>query len=188
MQHQEIDLNKREWFVLNNQMEFGPFHYVEVLKMLKSGNILGTDLIWKKGSEERAAICHTFEFLPENLELILSEANIPSLPLDLKFYFKEGKKVLSEKLSVILIVNARVIPAMSYQLDEQGATLKADAKDLKPGDKCKVLFKSGINDFKPFNSDCEITFKGDQYLGIRFMNLNPQINNMILSNLDKRAA
>lgn len=166
----EINIYSREWNIQKNSFEFGPFMFIEVVKMIKAGSLDLTDLVKNVNDADWTLLKDSFEFSTENQDLALKELSL-----------KKTKQVKSLEFvaSVLIIVNNKITPGESIWISTEGAAISYVGQSLEPQQKLKVHFKSGQGDFKAFNAESEVIRHQNQQLEVRFLNLKPEVQDYL---------
>lgn len=148
------DKTKEEWFVLKGEKKFGPFSYLEVVKMLQEKSVFEFDYIWKKNMKEwqRVAELSCFQVEAINSLKSLDDQKIQQI------FFRRRHARASFGSSLIIHDNSKVWKGESMEISEGGCGLKMWNSSLLPGQKVFIHFKPA-GELPPFNAVCEIVNK-----------------------------
>ena len=156
---QEIGIsNESIWFLYRDNTKFGPYRFLELVRLLQTNACAPDDFVWKPGFEDwvRLRQCQEFE------ETVLRKlVHLRNLSTEKIFVQRRFPRVPYES-EVILHDEKRVIFGSVKSLSEGGAFLEVGKPTHQKGDRIKVHFTPGkVN--VPFNCIAEVTqvTKGD---------------------------
>jgi hypothetical protein len=171
--------NGAEWYILRDENKYGPFLFVELLKMLQEKKLFEFDFVWKKSSMESwARISEVPDFQPEKVRKVKEEGGI-----ELKdVFFRRRHARAQYGASILLHNNKEVWSGKSMEVSSGGAGLLIESGDIQVGQSLFLHFKAG-DGVPPFNAVCNITSKaaakkGYRY-GIKFTSISQSVQQAI---------
>src|ERR1700677_3487525 len=69
-----IDLTQAQWYVLKGKNRFGPFMYVEIIRMLQEKSVFEFDFVWCQGLEAWKRIAEVEVFGSEKIRHLLDHS------------------------------------------------------------------------------------------------------------------
>lgn len=143
-----------EWYVLKGEKKFGPFEYLEMLKMLQSKNIFEFDFVWKKSMASWQRIAELEDFRADKITNLSKNEKLVSEEV---FYRRRHARTNLES-TVIVHDNQKLWKAESIQISEGGCGLKIWNSMLLPGQQVYIHFKPDSH-ILAFNAVAEIVSK-----------------------------
>lgn len=170
-----------EWFVLKDDSRFGPFGFVELVKMLQSKSLFEYDYVWRAGFPDWKRVAEAGEFAPESLRGAWEISAAPSAEV----FFRRRHARIAYGASMIVHDNEAVYRANAFEISAGGASLSIEGKQFETGQMLYLHFKPG-DGVPPFNARCTIMSKrpigrdgaGHRY-GVSFTSLNAQTREFI---------
>ena len=144
-----------EWFVLKGDNRFGPYAFVDVIKMLQQGVIYEFDFAWYQGLEGWKRIAELSAFSKENVK-VLKATVLPELS---EVFFRRRYKRVQYGGTVIVHDNKSVWKGHGVEISEGGAGIVMENSLCVPGQQLYLHFKPG-DGVPPFNAVCEVVSKG----------------------------
>ncbi|MCB9025101.1 MAG: DUF4339 domain-containing protein [Bdellovibrionaceae bacterium] len=143
-----------EWYILKGENKFGPFQYIEVIKMLQEKVVFEFDYTWQKGMESWVRIAEIKDFCPEHIKKLQD-----SLMPEIKNVFFRRKHLRIPFISNIIIHdNNNVWKGQAVELSEGGAGLIMENALIVPGQKIYMHFKPN-GEMPAFNAIGEVVSK-----------------------------
>lgn len=144
--------NEAIWFLYRDNTKFGPYRYLELVRLLQTNACAPDDFVWKPGFEDWARLRHC----PEFEEAVLKKlAHLRNFGTEKVFVQRRFPRVPYES-EVILHDEKRVIFGAARSLSEGGAFLEVNKPTHVKGDRIKIHFTpGGVN--VPFNCIAEVT-------------------------------
>lgn len=179
---------EKEWFILKAENRYGPFSYVELVRMLQEKNLYEFDYIWNQSMTAWARVAEVAEFRPEKIRA-LKDTGAPEVQ---EVFFRRRHARARYGASIIVHNNKKVWKGQSLELSSGGAGLEIDNADLQPGQTLFLHFKPG-DGVPPFNAICTIVSKqslkrGNQsQYGVKFTSINRTIQAAIKDYTEKAA-
>lgn len=151
--------NEPIWFLYRDNTKFGPYRYLELVRLLQTNACAPDDFVWKPGFEDwtRVRQCQEFE------ESVLRKlAHLRNFGTE-KIFIQRRFPRVPYKSEVILHDEKRVIFGAAHSLSEGGAFLAVSKPSHQKGDRIKIHFTPG-EVAVPFNCIAEVTqvVKGEQ--------------------------
>lgn len=181
--HQADDNEKNSWFILKGEEKFGPFPYLDLVRMLQEKNLNEFDFVWNSKMSNWARVADCEDFSAERIKTLLTEQS----GKDTNVFFRRRFARAEYASSLVVHNNLRIWKGESFQISAGGAGLILENCKLKKGDEIYLHFKPGLK-VPPFNSQCEIVAfheikdadgKTRQQLGVRFLKVNYLIQKVI---------
>ncbi len=150
---QELGIsNESIWFLYRDNTKFGPYRYLELVRLLQTNASSRDDFVWKPGFEDWTRVKHC----PEFEELVLDKlAHLKNFGTEKVFIQRRFPRVPYES-EVILHDDKRVIFGAARSLSEGGAFVEVNKPSHSKGDRIKIHFTPGAVAV-PFNCIAEIT-------------------------------
>lgn len=144
--------NESIWFLYRDNTKFGPYRYLELVRLLQTNACAPDDFVWKPGFEDWARLRHC----PEFEELVLRKlVHLRNFGTEKVFIQRRFPRVPYES-EVILHDEKRVVFGAARSLSEGGAFLEVSKLTHVKGDRIKIHFTPGAVSV-PFNCIAEIT-------------------------------
>lgn len=179
------ELMGHEWFVLKGENRFGPYSYVDVIKMLQQGVIFEFDFAWYQGLEGWKRMAEMSAFSKENMKL-LKETVLPEVS---EAFFRRRYKRVQYGGTVLVHDNKSVWKGVGLEISEGGAGIVMENSMCVPGQQLYLHFKPG-DGVPPFNAICEVVSKGFTgevkdpkapiKYGVKFKTVSPEAHKFIL--------
>lgn len=158
-----------EWFVLKGENRFGPFAYVDVVKMLQQKVVFPFDFVWHAGLESWKRAAEIPDFSPDSIRGLLGTAKDAFTPR--KFARrKHGARVLVHD-------NLSLWNGQTLEISKGGVGITMTNNMVVPGQQVTVHFGSHEG-WPAFNAVCEVVskkFVNDSSpieYGLRFLSLS----------------
>ena len=144
--------NEPLWFLFRDNTKFGPYRYLELVRLLQTNACAPDDFIWKPGFEDWTRL----RLVPEFEEATLHKmAHLRNFGTEKIFIQRRFPRVPYES-EVILHDEKRVVFGAARSLSEGGAFLEVSKPTHVKGDRIKVHFTPGAVNV-PFNCIAEVT-------------------------------
>ncbi len=165
----ESDLKDKNWFILKDSQNIGPFSKIELIQMLQSKALFEYDYVWHKDLPAWKRVSETEELSPDRIKELKSHA-------DLKNIFFRRKHVRTDYgCHITLHNNVKIFKGKSIEVSEGGAGVILNTAQFNSGDILYLHFQPGEG-VLPFNAVCCIMSKrvlsDDQVqYGMKFVHL-----------------
>lgn len=148
------DMKDREWFLLKEGNNYGPFCKLEVVQMLQEKTLFEYDYIWHAKLPNWKRVAEVPDFSPENMR---SLRNSPEPGLA-EVFFRRRHARASYGASLIVHNNKAVFRGQTLEISAGGAGILIDNPHLQPGQSLFLHFQPG-DGVPPFNAVCQIVSK-----------------------------
>ena len=142
-----------EWFVLKGEHRFGPFSYVDVVKMLQQKVVFPFDFIWHAGLQDWKRVATIEEFSPAYIRQLFDKTGKNSDAFAQR-KFKRSKF----NGRVILHDNLTLWRGEGFEISRGGVGVLMKNGLIVPGQQLHVHF-TAFEDFPAFNAVCEVVSK-----------------------------
>ena len=197
---------REEWWILKEDNRFGPFDYLEIVRLLQKRKTLSEtsgehsslvsqsaiqdwDYVWTRRMTEWKRISSLPEFQPQVIKGLRKEL-AEKLGNQVNEVFFRRRFARANLNSTLLVHdNQKLMPATSVELSAGGMSLKLTEGALAIGSNVMVHFRPSA-DVPAFNAECEvlsrrITNASDPMspviYGLKFLNVDDQITTDIES-------
>ncbi len=184
--------NTDEWYVLKGKNRYGPFPYLDLLRMLQEKSVFEFDYVWRSDMENWKRIAELNQFSADAIRTHLEKEETDMEQI----FFRRRHERTDYECPLILHDNNRVWQGRIVQISEGGAGVIMNNAMMMPGQNVYLHFKPGPKS-KPFNALCEIVSK--RYIkgvkdkdtpllyGIKFINIH-KADKEVLKSLTTNAA
>lgn len=176
-----------EWYILRDENKYGPFLYLELIRMLQEKRLFEFDYVWNRQKMESwQRISEVEDFKADKVRQVKSEGGA-----ELKdVFFRRRHGRANYGASILLHNNNEVWRGESIEVSAGGAGLMIDASDIQVGQSLFLHFKAG-DGVPPFNAVCTIVskakVKGQTHrYGIRFTSISQSIQQAIKKFTDQK--
>jgi hypothetical protein len=179
--------SKDDWFVLRGDSKYGPFKYLDLVKMLQAKQLFEFDFVWNKSMSSWIRISESENFQPEKIKQLKSAAGPEAKDV---FYRRKHARV-QIGASILLHNNKEVWKGRSVELSSGGAGLVIPSHEIQIGQDLFLHFKAG-DGVPPFNAVCKIVSKANlknkefRY-GVKFTSISQSVQVAIKKYTDKAA-
>ncbi|MGE3756793.1 MAG: PilZ domain-containing protein [Pseudobdellovibrionaceae bacterium] len=152
---QQNEVQESQWYVLKSSRKYGPFGYIEMIKMMQQKALFDFDYVWTQGLPSWTPLARLDDFSHDRLTELVQSGD-----KSLKDSFIE-RRCPRVPVSVPLIIhNDQLLwKGRSLSISENGALILMENPALIPGQMLNIHFKRlHIND-EPFNVTAELISK-----------------------------
>ncbi len=182
--------DSREWYALQGDNRYGPFSYVEIVKMLQEKAISEHDYVWNESLVNWEKVATLPEFQPEKMQA-LQMAGVSDIK---EVFFRRRHARTNYGASLIIHNNKKVYKGQSLEVSAGGAGLIVEGNPFSLGEILFLHFKPGDR-MPSFNAQVEVVNvreidRGrDQVLryGVKFTEISEGIQDSI-ENISKEVA
>ncbi|MBT4762270.1 MAG: DUF4339 domain-containing protein [Bdellovibrionaceae bacterium] len=172
-----------EWFVLKGESQFGPYGYVDMVKLLQQKLIFEFDFVWKASFSDWKRIADLDAFSQDKLKELQKES-----PEIADTFFRRHHRRAQFEAPVLIHDNQSIWNGTSVELSEGGAGVIMENSMCVPGDIIYLHFKPTVV-CNSFNAVCEVVSK--KYVkgvnqseapiryGLKFIKINEETKKMI---------
>ncbi len=144
--------NEPIWFLYRDNTKFGPYRYLELVRLLQTNACAPDDFVWKPGFNDWTRLRHCAEFEEPVLRKLV---HLRTFNAEKVFIERRFPRVPYES-EVILHDEKRVVFGAARSLSEGGAFLEVSKPTHQKGDRIKIHFTPGAVAV-PFNCIAEVT-------------------------------
>lgn len=184
-------LREKEWFVLKEGNNYGPYSKLELVQMLQERSLYEYDYVWHHGMSAWKRVAELTDFSKESIR-DLKES--PSADVS-EVFFRRRHARARYGTSLIVHNNKSVFNGKTFEISEGGAGVLIETPDLQPGQTIFLHFQPG-DGVPPFNAVCQIVSK--QYVreaasspkvryGVKFTSVSHHVRESILHYTTKAA-
>ena len=181
--------NDKEWFVLKDENKYGPFTFVDLVKMLQDKNLYEFDYIWNSGFTNWKRVSECEEFRPEKVRALRGSGH-PEIE---EVFFRRRHARARYGASLVVHNNQKVWKGESLEISPGGCGLFIENSLLEPGQTLFLHFKAG-DGVPPFNAICQIVSKqmstngsAQVKYGVKFTSISRQVQLAIKGYTDNAA-
>lgn len=149
-----VEPMSHEWFVLKGENKFGPFSYVDLIKMLQQGVVFEFDFAWHDGMANWERLAEISAFQKENLKKLKDTA----MPEISEVFFRRRYRRVNYGGTILVHDNKKVWKGIGVEISEGGAGVVMENAMVLPGQELYLHFKPG-DGVPPFNAVCEVVSK-----------------------------
>lgn len=172
------ELKKRQWFILKENSNYGPFNALEVIQMLQSKTLCESDFIWKQGLEAWTVLSAVHQFSHASIKNIFSQIRTP-LEKNLNQVFFRRKFVrTSIDTKVIIHDQKKIFNSISHEIGEGGAAFRLAGVRFEMGQPLYLHF-SPAESVPQFNVISRVVSQQDDLFGVQFINIAGAAKNFI---------
>lgn len=187
---QEMKENGQEpWYVLKGDQRFGPFDYLELIRMLQDQSVCEWDYVWTKRLKEWTRIASLDDFKPESIRKLRTELDEKLGRRVNEVFFRRRFARAQFESSILIHDNKRLFKGQSMEMSAGGIGIQLAPSEatLKVGDHVHLHVKPSP-ETPAFNSACEVISarpisSGDPQspvlYGFRFIGLEDKVRNEI---------
>jgi hypothetical protein len=182
--------NEKEWFVLKESNKYGPFKYLELVRMLQEKNLYEYDFVWNSKLSQWRRVSEVEDFLPEKIQ------DLRSSPIKevQDVFFRRRYPRASYGASLVIHNSKAVWKGQSMEIGPGGAGIVVEKVNFEPGQTLFLHFKAG-DGVPPFNAICTVVSKhpvpGSSLAavryGVKFTNISQSVQKAIKSYTDNVA-
>ena len=166
-----------EWFILKGQNRFGPYAFLDIVKLLQSRSLFEYDYAWNPSLETWQLIADLPEFKAEKIK----ELQTSTLPEVSHIFFRRRHARANYGASLIIHNNSQIWKGKTFEISPGGAGIELESGRLQIGQILNIHFKPA-DEVPPFNAKCEIVSQrtsGEEktkkvIYGIKFLEVSEQ--------------
>ncbi|MBO9666540.1 MAG: DUF4339 domain-containing protein [Bdellovibrio sp.] len=147
-------LKDKEWFILKEGNNYGPFSQLEVVQMLQEKALFEYDYIWHARMSSWSRVAEVEEFTPEKIRGMKASTDTGLAEI----FFRRRHARASYGASLIVHNNKTVFRGQALEISAGGAGVLIDNPHLQPGQSLFLHFQPG-DGVPPFNAVCQIVSK-----------------------------
>ncbi|MEN0060008.1 MAG: GYF domain-containing protein [Bdellovibrio sp.] len=147
-------MKDKEWFILKEGNNYGPFCQLELIQMLQEKTLFEYDYIWHAKLPAWKRVAEVEEFSPEHIRLMKDSNDVGVAEI----FFRRRHVRASYGASLIVHNNKMVFRGQALEISAGGAGVLIDTPHLQPGQSLFLHFQPG-DGVPPFNAVCQIVSK-----------------------------
>lgn len=189
-QQADVPAVEKEWFILKAENKYGPFAFLEVVRMLQEKNIFEFDYVWNQSMSTWKRVAEVDEFRHERIRALKDSGHAEVQEV----FFRRRHARVNYGASILVHNNKKVWKGEAIELSSGGAGLLVEHLDFNPGQSLFLHFKPG-DDVPPFNAICTIVSKqlpapGKAVVryGVKFTSINRNVQEAIREFAENKAA
>jgi hypothetical protein len=185
-------LKEKEWYLLKEGNNHGPFSPLEIIRMLQEKKIFEYDFLYHTKLNSWRTLAEIADFSPENIRKHKESGDAEVAEV----FFRRRHVRAHYRTSLILHNNKKVFKGHALELSVGGAGIEMKGDNLESGQTVFLHFQPGA-EVPPFNATCEVVSKqlprdsshakGWVRYGIKFVSLNQTVREVI-KNFTTKAA
>ncbi len=167
----------KEWFILKDGNNYGPFSKIELVQMLQQKKLHEFEYIWQSNMTHWQKLSDVEEFQPHHIQK-MKESGLQDIS---EVFFRRRHARAQYGCSLIVHNNKRVFRGQTMEISAGGAGFLVKGSNFHPGEKLFLHFKPG-DGVPPFNAICEVVNKlemkkqpGEFRYGVRFVTISDHI-------------
>lgn len=184
-----VENGQEAWFVLKGDHRFGPFDYLELIRMLQDHSVSDWDFVWTKRLTKWMRLSSLPEFQPEAIKGLRMEMDEKLSRRVNEVFFRRRFARAPFEGSILIHDNKRLFKGRSMEMGAGGLAIQINSTDatLKVGDQIHLHVKPSA-ETPAFNSACDVmssrpVSSGDPQspvvYGLKFIGLEERVRNEI---------
>ncbi len=179
----EDRIKDKEWFILKEGNNYGPFSKLELVQMLQEKNIFEYDYVWCHVMPAWKRVADIPEFSADSIKNLKESSQVEISEV----FFRRRHARAQYGASLIVHNNKTVFKGTTFEISAGGAGVLIDNSELQPGQTLFLHFKPG-DGVPPFNAVCQIVSKqllkdagseAKARYGVKFMSVSQHIRESI---------
>ncbi len=150
----KMTLKDKEWFILKEGNNYGPFCQLELVQMLQEKTLFEYDYVWHAKLPAWKRVAEIEDFAPKTIRA-LKDSHEQELA---EIFFRRRHARASYGASLIVHNNKTVFRGQALEISAGGAGVLIDNPNLQPGQSLFLHFQPG-DGVPPFNAVCQIVSK-----------------------------
>lgn len=150
----ENRLREKEWFLLKEGNNYGPFSALDLIQMLQEKALFEFDYVWHHGMPSWKRVADIAEFAPDRIRDLKNSGNTDVSEV----FFRRRHSRALYGCSLIVHNSKSVFKGKSLEISEGGAGIVIENNALQPGQTIYLHFQPG-DGVPPFNAVCTIVSK-----------------------------
>lgn len=143
-----------EWFILKGDNRYGPFAYLDLVKMLQEKSLYEFDFIWHNGMPSWKRVAELPDFAPDKIKHLKHSPDVDVSEV----FFRRRHARARYGASLLVHNNKTVWKGESLEISAGGAAIVIENATLQPGQILFLHFKPG-DGVPPFNAICTVVNK-----------------------------
>ncbi len=147
-------LLEKEWFVMKNGTNHGPFCRLEIVQMLQEKSLFEYDFVWKSRMTTWLPLAEVVEFSAEEIRSLAGSGDRKVNEV----FFRRRHARSSYGASLIVHNSKLVFKGEAFEISAGGAGILVQNSELQPGQSLFLHFQPG-DGVPPFNAVCQVVSK-----------------------------
>lgn len=147
-------LKDREWFILKDGNNYGPFCKLDLVQMLQEKTLFEYNYVWHENLPSWKRVADLEEFSPNNIRALKSSHDSDIAEI----FFRRRHVRASYGATLIVHNNKSVFRGEAFEISAGGAGVLIENPNLQPGQSLFLHFQPG-DGVPPFNAVCQIVSK-----------------------------
>lgn len=183
----ELEDGKEAWFVLKGDHRFGPFEYLELVRLTQEKNLNDWDYVWTKRLPKWIRISALPEFQPETITHLRESLSQELGGAVNEVFFRRRFARAAFEGSILVHNNQKLYRGRSLEMSAGGLSLVLTEGDIKLNDQLHLHVKPS-RETPAFNSACTVMTRrvlnsGDPkspvVYGMKFLGLEERVKSEI---------
>lgn len=177
-------MKDKEWFILKEGNNYGPFCQLDLLQMLQEKTLFEYDYVWHSKLPAWKRVAEVEDFSESNIRSLVESSDV-----DMSEIFFRRRHVRASYGASLIVHNSKtVFRGQALEISVGGAGVLIDNPNLQPGQSLFLHFQPG-DGVPPFNAVCQIVSKkfvkegpstlGSVKYGVKFTTLNQSVRESI---------
>lgn len=147
-------LKEKEWYILKEGNNYGPFCQLEIVQMLQEKALFEYDYIWHAKLPAWQRVAEVPDFTPDTIRNMKDSKDTDVVEI----FFRRRHARASYGASLIVHNNKTVFRGQALEISAGGAGVLISSPNLQPGQSLFLHFQPG-DGVPPFNAVCQIVSK-----------------------------
>lgn len=183
----ELEDGKEAWFVLKGDHRFGPFEYLELVRLTQEKNLNDWDYVWTKRLPKWVRLSSLPEFHVETIEHLRESLSQQLGGSVNEVFFRRRFARAAFESSILVHNNQKLYRGRSLEMSAGGLSLVLSEGDIKVTDHLHLHVKPS-RETPAFNSACEVMArrvlnaadpKSPVVYGLKFVGLEERVKSEI---------
>lgn len=183
----DFEDGKEAWFVLKGDHRFGPFEYLELIRLTQEKSLNDWDYVWTKRLPKWVRLSSLPEFNPETIQHLRESLSHQLGGSVNEVFFRRRFARAAFEGSILVHNNQKLYKGRSIEMSAGGLSLILGEADLSIGDNLHLHVKPS-RETPAFNSACEVMTRrvlnsGDPnspvVYGLKFLGLEERVKTEI---------
>ncbi len=183
----ELDDGKEAWFVLKGDHRFGPFEYLELVRLTQENNLKDWDYVWTKRLPKWTRISALPEFHNGTIDHLRESLSQQLGGAVNEVFFRRRFARAAFEGSILVHNNSKLYRGRSLEMSAGGLSLVLGESDIKVTDTLHLHVKPS-RETPAFNSACEVMArrvlnaadpKSPVVYGLKFLGLEERVKTEI---------
>ncbi len=182
-EYADTDVLPPPWYILKNENKFGPYAYLDLVRMLQTKQLMEYDFIFQDGMDGWKTVAEISDFSEQKIRSLKDSGHLEIAEV----FFRRRYLRTEYGASILIHDNKKVWKGQSLEISPGGAGFYVDGDDVsaKVGQNLFLHFKAG-DGVPPFNAVCMVvnrtvkmgTHPGERAktkFGVKFTNVSQNV-------------